>query len=137
MALFIDTYSHHIKKNAEELKETGNALYKQGNFTDAIKAYSKAIELKPTAVYYSNRSSANLKLGRLDCAMDDATQAIIIDKTYLKGYARKADAHMALKQYAVAIVDYERAKNIEENNTWLISQIAKCNELRQKEGNMD
>ena len=38
---------------------------------------------------------------------------------------------MGLKQYTHAIEDYENAKNIDQNNAWLIAQIAKCNELRQ------
>ena len=118
------------------MKETANDLYKQGKFIEAIEVYSKAIRLNPTSIYYANRSSANLRLGRFDCAMVDATQAIIIDNTYLKGYARRADAHMALNQYALAIGDYERAKNIGQNNAWLIGQIAKCNELLQKDGNI-
>ena len=67
--------------------------------------------------------------------MEDATQAIMIDKTYLKGYARREGAHMSLKQYALAILDYELAKNIGQNNAWLIAQIDKCNKLCQKDGN--
>ena len=130
-----DIASRDDKKNAKELKEKANDLHKQRQFIEAVEVYSQAIRLHPTSIYYANRSCANLKLHRFDCAIDDATQAIIIDKTYLKGYARRADAYIGLKQYTHAIEDYENAKNIDQNNAWLIAQIAKCNELRQKDGN--
>ena len=116
------------------MKETANNLYKQSKFSEAIEVYSNAIVLNPTAIYYANRSSANLKLGRFDCAVNDASQAIKIDETYLKGYIRRADAYLALEQYTLAIKDYERAKRSAHKNTWLIAQIAKCNELIQQDG---
>lgn len=50
-------------KEAEAQKEEGNALFKAGAYEDAIKSYSRAIEIEPTcAVYYSNRAQAYLKV---------------------------------------------------------------------------
>lgn len=51
---------------AETHKATGNDLFKAGNFEDAVKAYTHAIELNPdNPVYYSNRAMAYLQVPAL------------------------------------------------------------------------
>lgn len=70
--------------------------------------YSQAIELNPTvAVYYGNRSIAYLKTECFGYALNDATKAIELDKTYVKGYYRRAGAHMSLGKFKLALRDYE------------------------------
>ncbi len=54
-------------------------------FDDAIKLYSKAIELNPTvATYYGNRSIAYLKTEGYGYALSDASKALDLDKAYIK-----------------------------------------------------
>ena len=54
-------------------------------FEEAIECYTKAIELNPTvAVYYGNRSFAYLKTESYGYALSDATQALELDKSYIK-----------------------------------------------------
>ena len=121
---------------ADELKEAANDLCKQKKFEEAVCVYTKAIQLNPTPIYYRNRSVANLKLRRFDCALEDATTSVRIDKTYSNGYISKADSHKALKQYTLAVEDYERAKKIDPNNTQLSVLITKCKERLQQNGNI-
>ena len=56
---------------ADAEKEKGNAEFKAGNFPQAIVHFSKAIELGPTHVLYSNRSACYSSLSKWDEALDD------------------------------------------------------------------
>lgn len=55
-------------QRAQELKNEGNRLFKQGMFEDAIKKYSEAIECCPDkhntekSTYYQNKAAALEKL---------------------------------------------------------------------------
>ena len=61
---------------AEAEKELGNAQFKQGNYQQAIVHFSKAIELGPTHVLYSNRSACYCGLRKYEDALTDATKCI-------------------------------------------------------------
>ena len=43
------------KSTAEQWKNKGNEFFKEGKYQDSIECYSKAIQINPTAIYYSNR----------------------------------------------------------------------------------
>ena len=50
-------------EEAETHKAAGNELFKAGSFEEAVKEYSRAIELNPDSpVYYSNRAMAYLQV---------------------------------------------------------------------------
>ena len=136
MLILLDSSEDHIKKRTEELKQTGNDLVKQKKFAEAVHVYTKAIELKPTSIYYRNRSVANLKLGRFDDALEDSTHSIQIDQKYSNGYRSRADVHMALQQYQLALQDYGRAREIDPNNPQLSGLIIKCKQRLQKKGKL-
>ena len=44
------------------LKDEGNGLLASSRFATAAEKYSQAIEIHPTAIYYSNRAQALIKL---------------------------------------------------------------------------
>ena len=62
--------------DAERLKEEGNRHLAQFQFAAAAEKYTAAIELNPTAVYYSNRAQAQIKLEAFGSAIQDANEAI-------------------------------------------------------------
>jgi serine/threonine-protein phosphatase 5 len=72
--------------------------------------YTKAIDLNPSAVYYANRSIANLRLECAGYALTDASMAIELDKNYVKGYYRRAAAHMTLGKFKLALKDFEAVR---------------------------
>lgn len=75
--------------------------------------YSEAINLNPNiAIYYGNRSFAYLKTECFGYALQDATKALELDKTYIKGYYRRASAYMSLGKFKLALKDYETVSNI-------------------------
>ena len=59
--------------------------FTEKHFAEAIDCYTKAIEINPSvAVYYGNRSFAHMKLENYGFALNDASKALELDKTYIK-----------------------------------------------------
>ena len=55
------------------------------NYEEAIKFYTEAINLNPkAAVYYANRSFAQLRIENYGYALEDASKAIENDRKYIK-----------------------------------------------------
>ena len=54
-------------------------------FQEATDFYSQAIDINPfVAAYYGNRSFAHLKTECFGSALQDATQALSLDRNYIK-----------------------------------------------------
>lgn len=53
-----------MSSDCEALRQEGNEHFKAKRFNNAVKSYSKALELAPSAVLLSNRAQAYLKLER-------------------------------------------------------------------------
>jgi tetratricopeptide (TPR) repeat protein len=105
-----------------ELKKTGgNEAFAEGNYAQAAIFYTEAIDLAAPdsplrAICFANRSFANMKLGRLPEALDDADEAILADPTYVKGHFRRGLALHALKRYRDAAVALSKALDMEPGN---------------------
>jgi serine/threonine-protein phosphatase 5 len=62
---------------ANALKDEGNTLLATGKFSHAAEKYSEAILLYPqSAIYYSNRAQALIKLENYGLAIQDANDAL-------------------------------------------------------------
>lgn len=77
---------------AEEYKVKGNEFFKISKYEQAINEYTLAIEAtkdsNKKAIYLSNRAFCHIKMENLGLALNDATEAIKQDPTYVKGYYR-------------------------------------------------
>lgn len=104
----------------EVKKKVGNELFGEKKFAEAEKVYSEAISnirafiekqeldgksnwdsldeevAKSLTVFLTNRAAARLQLSLFDDALNDASEAIKYDKSWLKAYVRKASAHESL-----------------------------------------
>ena len=88
-----------------------------GNYERAVELYTKAIELNPQIVaYYGNRSIAYLRTECYGYALGDATKAIELDKSYVKGYYRRAASNMALGKLKLSLRDFE---TVEIQHRWI------------------
>jgi len=78
--------------------------------------YTKAIELQPnSAIYYANRSLAHLRQESFGYALQDGVSAVKADPAYLKGYYRRAAAHMSLGKFKQALCDFEFVSNTRQH----------------------
>lgn len=64
------------KALAEKRKDEGNQLLANHKFALAVEKYTEAIALYPTAIFYSNRAQALIKLESFAYAVQDANEAI-------------------------------------------------------------
>ena len=65
-----------VEQKSLALKDEGNSLLKDGKYGQAAEKYTQAIEVMPTAVLYSNRAQAMIKLESYGLAISDADKAI-------------------------------------------------------------
>ncbi len=87
----------------DELKNKGNACFKEGQLDQAVELYSKALELSPTGyVALSNRSLALYKLEKYELALEDADKCTQINAKWAKGHLRRAAALCALGRFKEA-----------------------------------
>lgn len=108
-------------------RELGNQLFKNNNFEEAAKLYSRGIEQEPrSSILYNNRSACYLSLKRFQEAEDDAQQSIGLDPT-AKGYARLARAQIGLGKNDIAKVNLQRATEIEPDNATYRQELALLN----------
>ncbi|XP_071962945.1 serine/threonine-protein phosphatase 5-like [Antedon mediterranea] len=121
-----------VQKKAEELKNTANEYFKAQKFDSAIDHYSQAIELHPCcAAYYGNRSIAYLKTECFGAAVCDADKALELDRSYIKGYYRRATANMALGKFKVALKDYETVMKVRANDKDAKAKYQECKKIVQ------
>jgi tetratricopeptide (TPR) repeat protein len=101
-------YKQNINNlSATEWFEKGCELSKSGNYTDAVKAFSRAIELNPQdAVAYYNRGVIYHMLGNTQQAINDYNKAIELNQQHADFYYNRGNAYVELGNYQQAINDY-------------------------------
>jgi tetratricopeptide (TPR) repeat protein len=88
------------KREAEAERFKGNEYMKAKEYEEAVKCYSKAIDMNPgEAANYSNRAMAYLRLKVYSKVVKDADKAIEIDPDYVKAYHRRGKAYLEMKKY--------------------------------------
>lgn len=100
---------------AEEERERGNALFKEGNFPESVKAYTEAVKRNPSDPRgYGNRAASYLKLMDYPDAVKDCDKAIELDPKFIKAYTRKATAYTVMKQYRKAMDALDEARRVDD-----------------------
>ncbi|KFQ40332.1 RNA polymerase II-associated protein 3 [Mesitornis unicolor] len=104
-------------KKALAEKEKGNNYFKQGNFDEAIKCYTRGMHYDPyNPVLPTNRASTFYRMKKFSVAESDCNLALALDKNYTKAYARRGAARFALKNLQGAKEDYEKVLELDANN---------------------
>jgi len=104
-----------IEENAREnlavtYNNRGTAYYKLNRHEEAIRDYSKAIELDPKdAGAYYNRGTAFSKLSKHEDAIKDFNKAIELNPEYAESYYNRGNTHFKLNKHEEAIEDYNKA----------------------------
>lgn len=113
-----------FKGEAENLKQTGNDLFKNGEFVPAISQYTKALEICPLAyskersILYANRAAAKAKCQtEKDSAISDCTKAIELNSSYVKAYIRRAQLYEETDKLDEALEDFKKVLTFDPNHT--------------------
>jgi tetratricopeptide (TPR) repeat protein len=103
----VTAYNNTIKGlTAVDWVEKGLIAYKSDRLSEAISAYTKAIEVKPDyARAYSNRAGAYNDFGNYQQAIQDSTKAIDIDPGDAVAYNNRAAAYNWIGNYLQAMQD--------------------------------
>ncbi|GFP81789.1 hsp70-hsp90 organizing protein 1 [Phtheirospermum japonicum] len=110
---------------ADEAKAKGNAAFSAGNFEDAVRHFTDAINLAPTNhVLYSNRSAAYASLNKFSEALADAQKTVKLKPYWTKGYSRLGAAHLGFHNYNDAVYSYKKGLDIDPTNEALKSGLA-------------
>ncbi|XP_009879141.1 PREDICTED: RNA polymerase II-associated protein 3 isoform X2 [Charadrius vociferus] len=127
-----DSEEDGIRVDAEKAlaeKEKGNNYFKQGNFDEAIKCYTRGMHSDPyNPVLPTNRASAFYRMKKFSVAESDCNLALALDKNYTKAYARRGAARFALKNLQGAKEDYEKVLELDANNFEAKNELKKINQ---------
>jgi len=116
-------------EQAEQRKEAGNVLYKQGEYEGAVRLYTAAIQAAPTnPAYLLNRAAALLMLQRAGDALGDAQASLALDAT-LKAHARVAKCLLQLGRFSDARRQLESAAAFPNAQATLAPDYATLTEL--------
>ena len=89
----------------------------QGQITEAISHYDKAIQLEPdTAVYHRNRGVAHNKLGQYETAIADYTKAIQLDPSYALAFYNRGVVLGLLGKDDLAKKDFNKACELDKSH---------------------
>jgi len=115
---------------AENWKNQGNTAFQKGQSTEAVKCYSKAIEIDPNNhVYYTNRATAYAGLEEWEKCLADANKAISIKSDWVKAHFRKGQALVGLKRYEEGIVAYKKAVELDPKNEDITARLKEAENL--------
>jgi tetratricopeptide (TPR) repeat protein len=113
-------------KNAHVWNELGNVYFNNGEYDDAIIAYSKAIELDRWFAWpYSNLALAYVQKGRLAEAIllyQRSIELFTSEKDKAVSWNRLGNVYRRLDDYENAIESYQRADELDPDNATLSLQ---------------
>jgi tetratricopeptide (TPR) repeat protein len=92
------------------LNNLGNALAHQGDYTEAVASFTRALGVDPRyAEAYANRGATYARMGQYDAALADLAEAIRLDPGLLDAYRCRASLLLIREDYDGAIRDYTEA----------------------------
>ncbi|MDR1113143.1 MAG: tetratricopeptide repeat protein, partial [Bacteroidales bacterium] len=108
---------YYGKHDATSLTAWGIEYVQQGDFDNAITAFTQVIGLDPNhARAYSNRGIAYRNKGDYDRAIADYNQAIRLDPNHANAYYSRGIAYHYKGDYDRAIADYNQAIRLDPNH---------------------
>ncbi|KAB0390577.1 hypothetical protein E2I00_012244 [Balaenoptera physalus] len=117
-------------RNAKALKakkEDENKAFKERNYKLACELYTEDLGIDPdntktNAKLYCHQGMVNSKLRKLDDAIEDGTNAVKLDDTYIKSYLRRGQCYMDTEHYEEALElkkskrkDYYKILGVDKN----------------------
>lgn len=102
---------------AEQHRQKGNELFKEGKYPLALKEYDEGLKRDPKAVaIYSNRCATYIKLMEFVYGLKDAEKCIELDPKFVKAYSRKGTCQHFMKEYHKALKSFDDGLKIDATN---------------------
>nr|XP_006821052.1 PREDICTED: sperm-associated antigen 1-like [Saccoglossus kowalevskii] len=114
-----------LPQNVMELKNKGNALFKAGQYGEAVECYTKAINVLQKnekqhaanmSVLLSNRAACHSKTGDCRMCIEDCNKALQLFPYLPKPLLRRAAAYETLEKYRESYVDYMAVFSIDPSS---------------------
>lgn len=110
-------------KRLQSMKQEGNDFFSQGKYQEAYDIYTEALTIDPlnkstNAKLYYNRALVGSKIDKTEQAIDDCSQAIELDHTYLKAYIKRGRCYMESEKYEEAVRDYEKVCKMDRSREY-------------------
>ncbi|THD21259.1 Tetratricopeptide repeat protein 1 [Fasciola hepatica] len=108
--------------SAQDIKEKGNELFKEANFSEALQKYTEALDLCPLkfpidrSVMFSNRAACHAKLDAPESALADCDSALTLQPNYLKCLMRRAALREEKERLSDALEDYQCILKLDPSN---------------------
>jgi tetratricopeptide (TPR) repeat protein len=100
-------------ETAEDYYNRGKDDYRQGNLSQAISDFTKAIEINSNyATAYNNRGNCYLHQGNLPQAIIEFTKAIEIDPKFAEAYYDRGLAYYLMTEYDKSWADVHKAEEL-------------------------
>eukprot|EP00667_Euglena_gracilis_P011126 EG_transcript_11353 len=99
------------EEQAQECRDRGRKFFHDGNFSEALKQYDKALKHCPNEPsYYTNRALCEQKLqGTWEAARADCLKCLKIDPKNVKANYFLAKAYLEKEEYQKAIIHFNMA----------------------------
>ncbi|XP_034363470.1 tetratricopeptide repeat protein 1 [Arvicanthis niloticus] len=101
------------REESAKLKEEGNEQFKRGDYVEAERSYSQALQMCPAcfqkdrSVLFSNRAAARMKQDKKEMAITDCSKAIQLNPTYIRAILRRAELYEKTDKLDEALEDYK------------------------------
>jgi len=122
--------AYHDVAKADEARNQGNVLFKEGKYSEAVKFYTEAIKRnEDDPRNWNNRATCYIKLMAISEAEKDADECIKRDPNFLKAYIRKAQVFLAKRETSKAIdmLNFVREKDTDKKlEAEVQQQMMKC-----------
>jgi len=99
----------------KEEKDTGNLFFLKGQYAEAIKHYSNAIDVTPNAMVFCNRATTYFKLKQFLLSLEDCDKALHLDADYSKAHLRKALSLEQLNRLEESRIEFEKTKRLDKS----------------------
>ncbi|XP_033761832.1 sperm-associated antigen 1-like isoform X2 [Pecten maximus] len=133
-----------LPSTVAQLRESGNNLFRNGQYGDALGKYKSAIDILDKgksdqvvnlSLLYSNRAACELKVGNCSACIKDCGKALDLVPHSIKPLLRRGSAYETLERYREAYVDYRHVLTVDPSVESAFTGSSRCqNVLRQTDG---
>ena len=95
------------KENPIAFNNLGLSFFEKKDYRDSIEQFSKAIEIKPSAVHYNNRGLAYYYIDLKVDSIKDFDKALEFDNADPTVYYNRGNVYLNQNKFDKAISDYE------------------------------